>query len=225
MHIKHLQLFTHKLKENERFYRDVLGFSITGSAEDAFTVKIGSSTLTFTASAKKYVYHYCFLIPKNKLSEALVWLGEKLDLIPIAPGKFTQRFESWNADSCYFYDGSGNIAEFIVRHDLPYETEAAFDADQIISVNEIGMPTRNSTTLVKQLKQQMNCPIWKGNSATFCVCGSQKGLFLVPNYTVKKNWFPTELPTKPAPFTAVVRQEEQYYRVTFCDENLDISKP
>jgi len=45
---------------------------------DFFTLKIGWSELTFQKSDKEHKYHYCFLIPSNKLNQALEWIEKRI---------------------------------------------------------------------------------------------------------------------------------------------------
>jgi len=80
MHMKFrkLKLYTNKLELEKRFYSEVLGFQITYKSSDSFSVKIGWSELTFEKSEIENKYHYCFLIPSNKLNEALEWLEKEL---------------------------------------------------------------------------------------------------------------------------------------------------
>ena len=99
MKIKKLELYTHKLEEEKIFYAEQLGFDIIDQTKDSFTVSIGWSELTFIKSASQHIYHYCFLIPSNKLTEAQNWVEERVELIEIQKGEYIQNFEDWNADS------------------------------------------------------------------------------------------------------------------------------
>lgn len=220
MRIKKLILYTHKLEEELNFYSEKLGFEIIENSAHLFTVRIGWSDLTFKKSAIERSYHYCFLIPANQLHHAMEWMEKRLEIIELEGGRKIQNFETWNADSFYFYDASGNIAEFIVRYDLKNESHKGFDISNVLCVNEIGMPTKHIETLNKQLTQEIQTNLWKGDLERFATNGDQEGLFLLPNYLVKDTWFPTDAKIKPEPFEAIVETKGKTYLVEFNNEKL-----
>lgn len=193
MKIKELSLFTNNLESEKNFYSKTLGYETIYSSHNQFTLKIGWSKLTFIKSNEDYKYHYCFLIPSNKLYEAIHWAEKRLDIIDIENGRKTQRFESWNADSFYFYDASGNVAEFIVRHDMKNSTNKVFGIEDVICVNEIGLPTSSIEDTNAILNEKLKSNFWKGDTKNFGTNGTQEGLFLLPNYKTRSNWFPTNL--------------------------------
>ena len=133
MKFKKFSLYTHDLELEFEFYTKKLGFELLEKAKDTFTVRIGWTELCFKKSENSHFYHYCFLIPSNKLLEAQKWMEERLELIETEKDRKIQHFENWNAQAFYFYDASGNIAEFIVRHDLENESsQADFDSSQVL---------------------------------------------------------------------------------------------
>jgi len=215
MKIRKLRLYTTKLVEEKNFYVGTLGFSLLEESSNHFTLKIGWSEFTFEKSNTPHLYHYCFLIPSNQLQAARNWLSSKTDIIEIEDGQEIQFFESWNAESFYFYDASGNLAEFIVRHDLKNEIEEAFDFNQVLCVNEIGLPTQNIPETNNLLAQHLKTQFWKGDFERFGTHGTQEGLFLLPNYAVKDIWFPTEIPITPSPFEAIIENDEVIYSFEF----------
>lgn len=224
MRIKRLTIFTEKLAAEIKFYTEILGFSLLHSERNRFTVKAGWSELTFEESPVDFVYHYCFLIPSNKLDEALQWMEKKTDIVKIEGDRKTQFFDSWNAESFYFFDASGNIAEFIVRHDLKNETSEPFSSDQILCVNEIGLPTADVAATNKTLEEKLGTEFYKGDQKRFGTNGDAEGIFLMPNYTIKKTWFPTEIELMPLPFTAEIENAGITYRVIHENEKLEIEK-
>lgn len=117
MKFKEIKLYTDNLEQMFMFYTETLGFEIVEKQDDFFIIKAGWTQLSFEISSQKHLYHYCFLIPSNKLNEAIVWAEQRLDVIEIKEGIKTQVFDTWNAESFYFYDTSGSITEFIVRYD------------------------------------------------------------------------------------------------------------
>lgn len=223
MRIKKLTLYTDQLEAELEFYSQKIGFKILKSDQNSFTIKIGWSELTFKNSQKKQQYHYCFLIPRNQLNQALEWMKERVDILNIDTNKKIQHFENWNADSFYFYDASGNIAEFIVRYDLNNDAPGDFDHNMILSVNEIGMPTKNIKDFSEQLKRKMNIKIWKGNLTRFGTFGDQEGLLLLPNHHLKDTWFPSDLKIKPEPFDTVIQQDDKQFLMQFKEEEAIIT--
>lgn len=222
MKFKKLKLFTDKLESELKFYSETLGFEILEESTNFFSVKIGWSELLFERTEKEYKYHYCFLIPTNKLDEALEWMGKRIEIINIEDGRKIQKFESWNADSFYFYDASGNIVEFIVRYDLNNNDYDDFDISKVLGVNEMGMPTSNIIKTNAQLQAELETEYWKGDIERFGTNGSQEGIFLLPNYNVKNLWFPTSIKIKPEPFEAIIENREKEYHIIFKDEKIKI---
>lgn len=222
MKITSLKLFTNKLGLEKAFYTQTFGFELMEESSDHFKVRIGWSELIFESSKQSHIYHYCFLIPSNKLTEALVWMGKRMEILDIEKGRKTQFFDTWNAESFYFFDKSGNIVEFIVRYDLQNETNADFDIHQVLCVNEIGMPTNQIGEVNRQLEQKIKTEFWKGNETVFGTNGDQEGLFLLPNYELKDHWFPTTIKIKPVPFEVIVENEGKRYFVEFGKDDLFI---
>ncbi|WP_405207261.1 VOC family protein [Aquimarina sp. LLG6339-5] len=220
MKIQKLKLYTNKLDLEKQFYSETLGFEILESTVNQFTLKIGWSELTFEKSENDYKYHYCFLIPSNKLNQAMEWMEKRVPILDLENGRKTQRFESWNADSFYFYDASGNIAEFIVRHELKNATDSDFKISDVLCINEIGMPTSDVEKMNNQLQENFGTKFWKGDRQRFGTNGSQEGLFLLPNYTKKDFWFPTSIKITPEPFSAIITTNNQTFHLEYKSEEL-----
>jgi len=222
MRIQKLKLYTNKLEAEKEFYVKKIGFEVVNNDSIRFTLKIGWSELTFEKSKEKHTYHYCFLIPSNKLTQALEWMEKRVPVIAIENGRKTQRFESWNADSFYFYDASGNIAEFIVRHDLKNADPSEFNIADVLCVNEIGMPTNDIAKLNTQLAHNLGTEFWKGDLYSFGTHGSQVGLFLLPNYNVRTTWFPTTRIIQPEPFRATILNNGKKFAFEYKNETINI---
>ena len=215
MKIRKLYLYTNQLEIQFEFFTQTLGCSYQRQEEGVFTVKIGWTQLTFISSGQSYTYHYCFLIPSNKLEEAMDWFGRRVDYIQIGNKRFTQYFESWNAESFYFYDKAGNVAECIVHYDLENVSFSTFEPSQLIGVNEIGMPVLDISTAQQQLENGLGSKPWKGDSLYFGTHGSEEGRILLPNYWEKTIWFPTQLPIRPSPFRAEVEVHSTKHQLHF----------
>lgn len=221
MKILKLKLFTNKLELEKVFFSQTLGFEILESNINSFTVKIGWSELIFEKTENEYRYHYCFLIPNNKLEQAMEWMEKRVHIIDIENGRKTQRFESWNADSFYFYDACGNIAEFIVRQELDNEISSDFNISNVLCINEIGMPTNNIEKTNNKLLKHFGTEFWKGDLKQFGTNGSQEGLFLLPNYEIKEFWFPTStIKIKPEPFEIIFENNGEKYKMEYKNEEI-----
>lgn len=218
MKFKKIKLYTHKLESELKFYSETLGFDIIEKNSQSFSVKVGWSELCFEKSDEEHTYHYCFLIPSNKLYQALEWMEKRTEIVNIENGRKIQNFESWNADSFYLYDASGNIAEFIVRYDLKNNDNSDFDISKVLGINEMGMPTSNVKMINNQLQIELETEFWKGDLERFGTNGSQEGIFLLPNYAVKETWFPSRVKIKPEPFEALVENEKKEFHVIFKNE-------
>ena len=220
MKFKKLKLFTAELEPELKFYSQTLGFELLERTKTSFSVKVGWSELTFEESEEDHLYHYCFLIPSNQLDLALEWMERRVEIIDIENGRKTQNFASWNADSFYFHDASGNIAEFIARHDLENDDMGDFDISKVLGVNEMGMPTRDVGKLNQQLEDELGTKFWRGDPERFGTNGSQEGIWLLPNYELKEIWFPTSLKIKPQPFEALVENRGREFRIEYRNEQL-----
>lgn len=215
---KKLKLYTDSLASELFFYTKTLGFNLLEQNEISFSVEIGWSILTFEESNIKHNYHYCFLLPSNQLTQALEWMERRTTVIDIDNGRKIQHFEIWNADSFYFFDASGNIAEFIVRYDLNNADYSVFDNTKVLGVNEIGMPTDDIEKINTQLESKLQTKFWKGDLVRFGTNGNQEGIFLLPNCTMKNSWFPTSLNITPTPFETVVEHNGKEHRIRFENE-------
>jgi len=222
MRIKRIKLYTKDLKSEKRFYSEDLDFKIQDDKAQSFSVTVGWTNMTFEESRQQHIYHYCFLIPCNQLAEALDWFEQRTNIIEVSAGNKTQHFESWNADSFYFYYASGNLAECIVRYDLKNDSVKPFDQNSILCLNEIGFPTRDIKSVNDKLTKFLNTSFWKGDLERFGTHGNQEGLILLPNYDIKKHWFPTDLQIRPEPFGLSVEQGDEYH-LDFLHENSQLS--
>lgn len=215
MKIKELKLFTNQLEAEKIFYLKTLGFEALDENDNQFSFKVGWSIFTFIKSIEPHKYHYCFLIPSNKLNEAFEWVNKRVEVLDVENGNKIVNFETWNADSFYFYDGSGNLAEFIVRYDLINESSNDFNISNILCINEIGIGTNNVEKTNSQLERELGTKFWKGDLKRFGTNGSQEGIFLIPNYELKEIWFPTEIKIKAEPFEAIIENNNTNYLVEF----------
>ncbi|WP_196936825.1 VOC family protein [Sphingobacterium hungaricum] len=220
MRIEELKVLTNKLEAQKEFYKTTLGFELIEESDTQFSIQVGWTYLTFIQSVEPHTYHYCFLIPSNKLEEGLKWFDQRLETVTLEDGGKTVHFDSWNADSFYFYDGAGNIAECIVRHELKNESGTEFNLSDLLCVNEIGIGTSSIPAFDQQLKKEMDVNLWKGDLTRFAAHGSQEGLFLLADYHMKETWFPTQIKIKASPFEAVIKNNNRQYAVEYKNDVL-----
>ncbi len=205
------------------FYEDKLGLDIVSRTDTKTIISVGWTELTLLKSEKVAPYHYCFLLPSNKLQEAIEWASERLELIHIEKDKVVQHFDTWNADSVYFFDGDGNLAEFIVRHKLDNKSEASFNSSQILCVNEIGLPTSEIKKIGQQISDHLGSTFWKGNTERFGTHGDEEGLILLPNPKIKYTWLPTEISLRPVPFVSSLVHDSKSIDMSFDGFQVSIS--
>ena len=222
MRLKKVTLFTDKLESERAFQVNVMNFELLNSCASSFTIKVGWSEIKYVKSIRKHKYHYCYLIPSNQLENALKWLKKRTNVILIDDGKEIQNFKSWNADSIYYYDASGNLAEFIVRYDLDNNRLGKFDVDMVICLNEIGMPTNDIDKINNFFQTKLGSEFWKGDMTRFGTNGNQNGIILMPNFKTKKTWFPTNLKLTPEPFEAIIEIEEINYVMRYDGEDIEL---
>ncbi|MFT4532881.1 MAG: hypothetical protein ACJA1A_002335 [Saprospiraceae bacterium] len=214
MRIKELTLYTDKLQAQKQFHKSVYGIGFIEENDEYFSFQIGWTKLTFKQSKEPHIYHYCYLIPSNKLESAIDWLHGKVDLIE-TDGTVIHDHDHWNAKAIYFYDGAGNIVEFIARFDIDNATNGDFSYDEILCVNEMGAASNNPKTLSTYLENNIKTIIWKGDLDRFATNGNQEGMFLLVNNEVKAKWYPTDLFPESAPFEAQVLNEGQMFQISF----------
>lgn len=217
MRINELTLQTSKLQEVKSFYTKILGLEINEETFDMFSVKIGWSTLRFKKSTTQHLYHYCFLIPSNVFEEALEWMVERVAILEIENGEKIVNFEEWNAQSFYFYDGSGNIAEFIVHHDLNNDIYQEFNIAEVLGISEIGIGTDDVKKINSILEETCQTEFWKGDLIRFGTNGAQEGKFLLSNYNEKETWFPTQIKIEPSPFEIKIENKGKLYQLKYID--------
>lgn len=188
MKILEINLQTRVLDELVGFYGGLLGMD-TSTDESRLSIKSGHSTLSFdeVSSEKNPFYHFAFNIPENQLNEAINWLNEKVDLIPLK-GETIFDFKAWDAHSIYFYDPAGNIVELIARHRLKNSSTKSFTGKSILSISEMGMPVKEVKPFFRELYDELRLPLFTGDLKTFTAAGDDNGLLII--VPEERKWFP-----------------------------------
>jgi len=218
MEIKELKLFSNKINEQEDFYRNVLGFYCSRLTKSKLEIQAGSTKLILIESEKQFYYHFAFLIPNGTLDTAIDFLEtHSIELLPLNEDKVIQ-FKS--AKAIYFYDRDGNIAEFIERPNLGYSSSLDFSIDQIIKINEIGLPVSNPLQMAKKLRSKFgiipikNAPFYED----FCWVGDHDGVIIVVKEG--RNWLPTEKQAVVNDFSIKYSEQAKDYSLSFNNNEI-----
>ena len=195
MRITELHLYTRELNAQRIFYTRTLGLPLMAETTTSFSLLAGATRLVFQRTDQEgLLYHFAFSVPANKVIQAKAWLQARTPPIPLLSqdGQDTFYGKTWNVDSVYFYDASGNILEFIGHYDLPAEPADSFSEQDILHISEIGMAFDDVAAQVSAFKERLGIEPYKGQtSENFTAMGDIDGLFIV----VKRGrfWFPTEM--------------------------------
>ncbi|WP_430409732.1 VOC family protein [Kordia sp.] len=190
MQIRELTLFTTNLEDQKQFYTHVLELPLVSSDQEKFTIKIGTSLLTFVTAKTSNPAHFAINISSYKIQEALHWIQKRTEILG-CEGEQIADFSNWNAKALYFYDNDGNIVEFIARKDLEIVNTHPFSSTDLVNISEIGIVSNDNKIIYEQLQAIRPIAIYDGNLDRFCALGNAEGLFILVNKT-KKKWFPTQ---------------------------------
>ena len=192
MEIKKLTLFSNNIDEQEQFYGSTLGFPIERTNKKILKVKTNENLLVFESSVNKFCYHFAFLINTGSLESAMDFL-KKRD-IALLPYQGSEVIHFNSGRSIYFFDKDGNIAEFIERPSLPYKKTKDFSIKNVIKINEIGLPIKDTIKMAIYLSKDLGItPINKDEfTDSFCWVGDFNGVIIVVKEG--RNWLPTNIP-------------------------------
>lgn len=149
MEIKKLTLFSNNLIEQEQFYGNKLGFPTYRINDNRVVINTQENQLIFESSKNNFCYHFAFLIPTGSLESAMGFLKKRN--IQLLPFKGSEIIHFNSGRSIYFYDMDGNITEFIERPTLQYPSVNDFSIEQVIKVNEIGLPVKNTLKMANYI--------------------------------------------------------------------------
>ncbi len=192
MEIKKLTLFSKNLDEQEHFYGNILGLPVHRIGKTKLRVHTKENVLIFKKTDKRFCYHFAFLINPGSLESAMEFLKKReIKLLPYQESEIIY-FNSGR--SIYFFDMDGNIAEFIERPTLPYKKAIQFSIENIIKVNEIGLPVSDTIKTANYISNNLGItPMNKTDfNDAFCWVGDFNGVIIVVKEG--RNWLPTEIP-------------------------------
>jgi hypothetical protein len=192
--ILRLELESPDLIATAAFYSRLLKRAFTPE-ENRLEITAGNTLISWRlSSGVKPVYHIAFTIPHNAIRDARDFVKSITGIITLPDGSEIVDFHNWNARSVYFHDTSGNVLEFIARHDLDNATTQKFDGSQVICVSEIGIVVPDVAGFVSGAMESLGIkpyakqPVLKN----FAALGDAHGLLIVS--AEGRNWYPTDTP-------------------------------
>ena len=196
MILQEIRLQTNRLFPLYHFYKNVLELPVTDDSDTHFTIHTGLSKLIFekTEDLLSYpAYHFAFNIPSNRILQAHDWLKERTELLWIEDYQnYIADFSNWNAQSVYFFDPAGNIAELIARGDVNDIVNEPFSSGYIRNVSEIGLvfPESDFKRSIEQILKDHKLEYFSKQPPLekFCAIGDDEGLFIV--VPENRSWYP-----------------------------------
>jgi len=192
------ELRTNRVAEQLKFYEELFRRDIVLEDGESVTVEFGRTRIRFVHSneEKPFLYHFAFNIPENQLELARRWVLDRWPLLRHRQtGEQVVHFRRSNAHSIYWFDPSGNLVEFIARHNLPTARDGAFDESCVIQASEIGVVTPSVPRTAEELERRLGTPVRERNrgSETFAAVGDEHGRFIVVN--LGRQWLMTDIPS------------------------------
>jgi len=220
MEIIKLIIQSKNLDKQEHFYQSVLGFKCERVSEKLLHIHANKNVLALEHSTNNFYYHFAFLIPTGSINKAIELLENKN--IPLLTYNGSKIINFSDGKAIYFYDEDGNIAEFIERPDLDYPAKEHFSIDDVIKLNEIGLPVHNPKEMADKLVSNHGvAPLNQaGFSDNFCWVGDNNGVIIVVKEG--RNWLPTnDKPGIVNDFRLLYSEGGKEYKVSF--ENNEIT--
>lgn len=218
MKIRELTLYTDRIKEQKDFYRNLLDLRIINESDQEFSVQLKNSILKFVKNKAFLPYHFAFTIPTDKISESLIWLKKRLEIIKDGENEILD-FPNWNAQSIYFYDADKNILEFIMRKNLKNATVGDFTSNDILEISEIGLATEDFVGKLQLLTSISGINKFSGGEEVFAAIGTERGLFILIDKN-RKDWFPSNDKAYSSEFSARIETAANIYKVDFKEDKL-----
>lgn len=207
MKFKELKLKTNDLEKVKNFYGQQLNLGIVTETNEAVTIQVGQTTLTFELSdIPNPIYHYAINVPENQFAEACNWLRQRVDTL-LYENSDEVDFQHWNAHAIYFYDSVGNIGELIARHDSDNATDEPFSVESLLEISEIGLPTKDVIALTNVISQHMEIVPYKSGGTNFQPLGDESGLFIC--VISDRLWFPTAVKANIFPIEIILKSEQK----------------
>lgn len=219
MKILGLKLEANNLDTILEFYSETLGLKILEQTPTALRFQAGDTQLTFIAkSTTKAQYHFAFNIATNHLAQAIEWAQVTgLVLLPSPKNETITYFDTWKAQSIYFWDKNGNLLEFIAREDSQIEKSVPFFPKEMLNISEIGLITKKPIATGEAIQNQIGVDFFSKATplAEFCALGDDDGLLIL--VTPNRTWYPTDVLALRSPATIQVEVEGQLHTIETLD--------
>ncbi|RJX37646.1 hypothetical protein D3P09_21975 [Paenibacillus pinisoli] len=204
MKISEVRLQTSLLEQQYQFYHLRLGMEVLDYTNKILRLRCGGSVLAFETHHEDEApyYHFAFNISPGKLDSAIRSIKELGIAINLVDGKEVVHSNSWNSDSVYFYDPAGNIVEYIARYDLSGRAGDEFDASDLLSISEIGLPVTNVADTAEALTSLLREKVYLHADHLFAPIGNEEGLFILSS--TERQWLGSNKPVKVFPLTVAV---------------------
>lgn len=218
MEIRELKIYSSRIDEQKEFYKNVLGFQCKRNSDTKLCLQTKENTLIIEKSEKCFYYHFAFLIPTGTVQNAINFLESRdIELLLLNKKKIIH-FKT--GKSIYFYDKDENTVEFIERPSLNYPSKETFSINDIIKLNEIGLPTLEPIKTANSLMKQFGIKPININdfSESFCWVGDFNGVIIVVKEG--RNWLPTDKPGVVNDFSVHYTEEGKEFRLTFNNNEI-----
>jgi len=138
----------------KQFYETTLHFPLTSEEHNRFTIKVGTSMITFVKAPleESPFYHFAFDVPSNQFEEAKAWIKEKIELSQ-EQGEDEVYFPFIDAKSIYFEDPAGNIVELICRFSDAKPSEEPFSTASLQKVSEMSIVVTDKLNALSALQK------------------------------------------------------------------------
>lgn len=219
MELRKLKLYSKDISAQFGFYKNELGFEVDFFEENKISISAGSTQLIFEEDKwSNLIYHFAFLIPNQKIEQAIDFLEKRGIELLTKEGEKIIYFgtkENHSGRAIYFFDKDGNIVEFIERESLNFEEEEDFNINQILKINEIGMPVDDPMEMSRQLINQFKIQLIDLHHLNdiFCWVGDYNGVFIVVKNG--RNWLPTKLAARSNNFEVEFESSDEVYEMEF----------
>jgi catechol 2,3-dioxygenase-like lactoylglutathione lyase family enzyme len=199
VHLREIRLAAGRLDEQRALYADAFTLPTTGDG-GTVVVGVGDARLVLVPG-EPTPQHFAIRIPSGAYTDALDWLGARVDLLTDEDGGRAFAFPDWNADSAYFADPDGNIVELIAHHDLPEPYAPPFGPSALLGICEAGMPVDDVGAFLDELERRTGARRWSGDRETFAAAGTKSGSLIVVRSG--RVWYPTDAAAATRPPLAI----------------------
>lgn len=188
MRITEVRLPAHELTGQRRLYGELLGLPVVAESAAELQFQVGQTRLIFEASLAPVVaQHFAINIPGNQFEAAADWLARRVPLLSDEQGATRFEFHEWQAQSVYFRDAAGHLAELIARRSVDATQPGPFGSASLLNVSEVGVVTDDPARVAAELAAHGLRP-YRSSSPDFIPVGDEQGLLIVVR--AGRGWFP-----------------------------------